>query len=189
MKFFGKSRKIFYVALVVNLIVAGAYAFVFIKIRAANQRIVTLSGVIDSEAKKKDSLHSAKDIVASTVKEREKLDSYFIPKDGIVAFLNFLQSLGGENNLQIKIDNVNIAPAKPVSKIFETVKISFSALGSWSDARRLVALSELLPYGASLEEVNLEKVSAGVPAGFSKKTKTENGLWKLSASLSVFKLK
>ncbi len=193
MKSLGKSGTFFCVILAIDLLLAGCYAYIFMKIRQKNDYVAEANANALSEVEKKDSLKSVKDTVAETVQERGKIDTYFIPKDGVVAFLNSVQELATLNKLEMKIISVGIAPSA-ASDALEIVKINLEGVGVWADAYRMLALLELMPTGISVERANVEQVTGAVaPASTGKssqKTPASSApQWKLTLDVSVLKLK
>jgi len=193
MNLFGlkKIRKItavFIIALAFNFAVLGLYVFVFLQIRQKNVNIAELSDAISRQIEQQDILRATKEKVAQTSAEREKLDQYFIDKDGVVPFLNSLQSLGVSNGLSVKLSAVTIEPS-PVSKdIFEVVKISVEALGSWTDAYRFLSLVELMPLNVSIIRADLNK-NTEIKPSVGAKSQTRNFSWRLSLDIGILKLK
>lgn len=185
----------FYTAVAAAAAIIAVYAYAFIGIVRENERTSALSDSVVAEEGQLANLQSEKDLVSTTAPERDKLDGYFVPKDGVVPFLNLLQSLGDENNLKLKVMSVDIAPAVPASDIFETVKISFEGQGAWGNAYRMAALSKLVPEAVVLTRLDIVKLDAAAPPADSKpadsKTKTPapGPQWKIVVDMSVLKLK
>lgn len=177
----GKSQKVFFTVLCANLLMVSIYSYIFIEIRQKNQLIIETSSAIETLTAQKESLKSVEKTVSETSSLREKIDKYFIPKDGVVQFLDSIESLGAGNNLAIKIVSVSVDPSSVSPDIFEMVNVRIEVSGAWSDAYRFAALVELMPFKISVGRVNLEKISVkGDKAGL---------LWKGSLDIGVLKLK
>ena len=113
MKFFspqtsGRTKRIFAAALLFSIAAVGFYCYIWVKIIQKNQNIRVFLGEVEALNTEKEVFSSIKEKIAETAPLREKLDSYFIPKDGVVSFLNRIQALGAENRLEFKVDSVAI---------------------------------------------------------------------------------
>ena len=183
-----KARKVFFTALCVNLLVASVYSYIFIKIRQKNQHIAALTSSIEALTAQKENLKSIKINFSETASLRNQIDGYFIAKDGVVQFLNSIESLGADNNLALKIVSVGVEPAALSGDIFEVVNVSIEVSGAWSDVYRFAALLELLPLKVSVGRVDLEKVVSQL-TGAAKKSGTPTPPWKGTFDIGVLKLK
>jgi hypothetical protein len=187
----GKAKKVFFAALIFGLVSVGIYCYVFIKIFQENRLVAELNGQIEKlTAEKKDFIRLTEK-VSETEAARDKIQSYFIPMDGMVGFLNGLQDIGKGNNLEIKINSVNvITDTSTTTSIFETVSMTSEVVGAWQDVYRFVTLVELLPFGVSINGVNLERTSSDfLPSTSQKKSDPKVSLWRGTVDISVLKLK
>lgn len=190
MKAVGTSTKIFYTALAAAVTVLVLYVYIFMKILDENHRVNVLADSVRSETEKKENLASMAKRITATAPERQKLDGYFISKDGVVPFLNFIQSLGTQNELRLKILSVDVVPADPASDIFEIAKISFEARGVWGNVYRMAALSELMPQGVSVDRVDIVKMEdTASQVEAQKKAPPKDPEWQVHVNLSILKLK
>jgi len=183
------ARKILFIALCVNLIVVSAYSYILIKIGQKNRHIAELSRTVETLVNQKANLKLAEETVSETALLREQIDRYFIPEDGVVQFLNSLQSLGADNNLELKIISVAIDQATLSPDIFESVNVNVEIFGTWSNVRRFTALIELMPLKIYLNRIDLEKVTDETSSGGSKNDSAPFYQWRGVLDLRVFKLK
>lgn len=185
-----KAWRVFLLALGLNLLLVTVYSYLFVTVRQKNQRLAALTSAVETFNEEKANLKSVKETFSQTASLREQLDGHFIPKDGVVEFLDSIESLGAENNLAPQVLSVSVGPAAPLSPdIFEAVNATVEVGGTWSDVYRFAALVELLPFKVNLGRVDLEKVSGETAAGASKKPSLLAPHWKGTLDIAVLKLK
>ena len=187
LKTVGKAWKVFCIALCFNLIVVSAYSYAFINIQQKNKHTSELLSESATLTAQKENQGATKENVSETVAVRNELDTYFIPQNGVVPFLNLLQSLGTENHLTLKVVSVGIDVAPLSPDILEEVLANLEVTGTWSDVSRFAALVELMPYKVYLNTVNLEKVSDATVS--SSKSASAAPSWKGDLTIGVLKLK
>ena len=173
----GKAWKVFSIALCFNLIAVSLYLYALITIQQKSQDASTLTADIATLTAQKENLRSVQKNVADTFLVRNELDGYFIPQDGVVQFLNLLQSLGTEKHLTLKVTSVGIDAAPLSPDMLEEVVANLEISGAWSDVSNFAALVELMPYKVYIKSVDLEKDGLSIPS------------WKGLLTIGVLKLK
>lgn len=195
MKFFSvktfdnKTKKVFITALLFSFAIIGLYCYLWVKIIQKNQNIALLLGEVETLNMEKETFYSIKEKMSETAPLREKLTEFFIPKDGVVSFLNKIQSLGTENELEFKVDSVSIEDDASAPDSFENVKLNIEAEGAWADIYRFSTLMELMPLKVFVEKVDLEIVPIANLDVSKSQTESSNAKWKSKMNLSVVKLK
>jgi hypothetical protein len=177
---------IFILALCINILAAGAYSFIYFKIQQNSKHFAELSDEIDLLEAKKKNLKSVKNDIFETTALRDEIDNHFIPKDGVVNFLNSIQALGAKTNLKLEVGSVSVEPLSPVSEIFENVNVKMNFSGKWPNVYRFLAVTELMPFKVTVDEAGLDKVSGAVPD--DKKIRVED-TWKGTLNIGVLKIK
>ena len=152
------TKKIFIVALFASILVTGSYCYLWFRIFEKNQAISELLFETETLTAAKENLATAKGRVEETAPTRDKMSDLFIPKDGVVAFLNKVQDLGAENNLKFKIESVTIEEEPTAGDFFENVKLNIHIEGLWSDVYRFGTLLELLPMRVFVDRTDFEIV-------------------------------
>ncbi|MDO8482354.1 MAG: hypothetical protein Q7S86_00865 [bacterium] len=187
----GGTKKIFVTAILFSLAIVVAYCYLWTKIVQKTQNIGVLIGEVETLNTEREVFAATKDRIEETVSVRDKLAGFFIPKDGVVAFLNGVQALGVENKLEFKVDSVVIEDEADAPDSFENVKLNIEALGTWADIYRFVALAELMPLRVLAEKVNLEVVAEEIQSDTSSKKRVVSSgpIWRGSIGLRVLKLK
>lgn len=183
-------RVLFFTLLAITLLFALAYIALFLRIDQSYGEVTERIGTIEGKLLRQNTLTSSKTTAVKTVTEREQLDRYVISVDGVVPFLNSLQALGKENRLKVKILSVGIGTAPESSEVFETVKVSLEASGTWQDVYRFTALTERLPLKVDMRRADLQlqeietDEAARAPRGVSATV-----FWKSVLDIDVLKLK
>lgn len=178
----GKAWKIFFIASAFSIMLASVYLYALMNIEQKKQHTSELASDIEALAGQKENLKSVKKNVSETVAVRDELDNYFVPKDGVVKFLNLLQSLGNENHLALKVNSVGIEAAPLSPDIFEMIGANLEVSGTWPNVYRFASLVEMLPFKVYLHTVNLAKVS-------DKSVGSSPLAWKGMFTIGVLKLK
>lgn len=185
------TKKIFVAAIFSAIIIVGAYCYLWTKIIQKTRNVGVLLGEVEALNIEKEVFAAIKGRIEETVSVREKLAGFFIPKDGVVSFLNMIQALGAENKLEFRVDSVTIEDEAEAPETFENVKLNIEAEGAWADIYRFVALVELLPLRVFADKIDLQVSSDGTRSGSTSKNKAPlNGQnWTGNISLRVLKLK
>lgn len=184
-------KKIFITAIFLAMIIIGAYCYLWTKIIQKTRNVAAILGEMEALNNEREVFASIKGRIEETVSVREKLVGFFIPKDGVVSFLNMIQALGVENKLEFKVDSVTIEDEADAPETFENVKLNIEAEGAWADIYKFVALVELLPLRVFADKVDLQVANEEARSGSTSKSKVASGSqsWKSSISLRVLKLK
>ncbi len=176
--------------LLASLFIMGLYCYLWFEIIQKNQDVAALLGEVEKLTVERESLTSTKEQIAETAPLRDKLARYFIPKDGVVSFLNGIQALGAENHLGFKVGSVAIEDEASAPDVFENVKLNLEIEGEWSDLYRFATLAELLPLRVFADQVGLEIIPEEKNSDSSKKKAPPTApKWRGHLTLRVLKLK
>ena len=196
MKILNDKKGVLFLGILVVVVAAGWY-FMFVNIKGLNENISLLLQQSKLEEKKAAAIHSIEIVVNDSNSDIDKLNSYFIDKDGAAAFIESIESLGRKNGVAVSIDSVDIAgngaatpPTQKQNKAggsnTELLKLTISARGSWQKVFHFLSLLENMPFKLAISEANLTAVS-------SEAVSTEKGAavtsWNGKFSIEVLKLK
>ncbi len=195
MKFFetktssSTTVKVFYLSVFWAIFIIVIYGFAFLKLVGQNERTSIL--VLDTEnlTKEKVTLLTLKGQAVETTTARKKLADYFIPRDGVVTFLNNIQDLGRSNNVELKVDSVLVEDESGSPEQFEYLKLAITGSGTWTDVYRFESLVELIPYKVIVDNVRFEKKQPEGDSGTTSKGKSVDAGWRVKLELRVLKLK
>ncbi len=143
-------------AIALNVLVFGAYGFLFWSIQNKEaQAGVILSEVVQNNARN-DSLIAIKSSLSENQDFISQIDSLFIPSDGAVAFINMLETLGQQSGVKVSINSVGVTQDPKIAKDFkQTLHLNLMTDGSWSNTFAFLSIVENLPYRIQFEQVNL----------------------------------
>lgn len=144
-------------------VVAGAlYAFAVYDM----ERRITLIHEYEQEIASKEgettSFARLATLVDETKEDRDRVSTYIVSTDGVVALLKEIESLATTSRASIKIASVAEMPIPGDDKeVFEEVVIAMSLTGSYSEVRHAVALLEVLPYPTKISQIRFESRAEG----------------------------
>lgn len=167
-----KNKELLAIVLLLNAAALGWYGLLFSKIQAKNEHVSALLNKIDAEAAEENLLSSVKALAANTASLREKLLGFAVPREGVVPFIEFLESTGREVGVSVSIESVSTA-ALPQGTAMESLRLHVTGKGAWSGVVRLFGLLELLPFETSVEQAVVSS--------------EEDDLWRLDATVAVLK--
>lgn len=166
------------VAALCNVVALSVYGFLWWGIKSANEHASELGNEIESATKQEQEITAMKTLAADTAPLREKLDGYFMPSGGAVAFFESLESQGALVGVSVSLESVSVEPLSD-SQIAETVRVVVRAEGSFASALRFLALLETAPRAGQVEQFSF---AANAPEG------TEGTVWRLDATLRILRL-
>ena len=178
MNAFGKMKQWILVLAFLNLAALALCVFLFLEVKKKNERVSVLVNEISLRSKQDSAFRSVKAVVGETADLREKVNSYFVGRDGVSTFLELVESIGRESGADVSIKSVDLL-ASPDSTAHATLSLSVESIGAWGIQLQFLSLVELLPF-----EVRVDRVS------FSETVEKENGfpVWVGAISFKVLKL-
>jgi hypothetical protein len=178
MKELHRSILLFVISLAVLLALIAGYIFLFLDLKDRNQAIITMhQDLLEKEHQQKERLELERTIV-TTDADRQTLESYFIPGDKAVSFLETLESYGKLAGTAFEIVTVDIntpaegtpavptegdtasetaAPVATATKEQPSLSITLHALGRFQDIYRLLLLLENAPYEFEFDGTTMRK--------------------------------
>ena len=141
--------KVIFVVLAVLVLVAGAtYGGLYWSIGKKEQNISGLLVTIQEESKKTLQIKTLTDVVEKSKEDRAELDTYFLKTDGIVGFIEKIESLGSSAGITPDIKGVNV-----LGEGGGVLDIQLETKGSLRGTLQFLTLLELLPGALSFEKV------------------------------------
>lgn len=194
MKGISHTKKVFFVAVALAVASLALYGFLFWEIKTKTEEAVKIQEDADKDVKREEGLHLAKVSLAKNKEAIEKIDSYFIARDGVVSFIEELESLGKETGVILSIGSVSAEADPKVKDDFkETLRIRLEASGSWENLFYFLSILESLPYRAQIEQMTLSLAGASdkIPFGSEtvKRTPGKGEVWKGAFELTILKLR
>lgn len=167
MKNFSKTKKLLILCIVLNLVVWTAYGVIFWQIKSQNEKISLLVNEAELDTKKEEDLRLTKASLNENKDSISRIDSYFIPKDGVVDFINSLESLGKQSGTSLVIGSVSVESETKIKENFkEVLRLKVQAIGSWKNVMHFLSILENLPYQVDLQQADFKlSVSAEGSSG------------------------
>jgi len=122
---------------------------VFLVIQTINKAVFVL-GEISGETHKEENLRMLKNSVQNTEKGRAQIAERFVSEDGIVSFIERVESLGALSHAQVVLQAVSVEGG--------VLKLDISATGAFSEIFHFLSLLEGLPYRTQFEKVSILKL-------------------------------
>ena len=149
-----KPHKISYKTIIIwliliNIIAIGAFGAIFYLIITKQKNVSSLSQELSIASQKEQRYRLLRRILADTVPEREKLNSYFVAPEKIVDFIEEIETLGTHTGAIVSFQAVN---AKN-----NTFNLQFETEGNFDDTAYFLALLESLPIKLSFERLWITK--------------------------------
>lgn len=168
-------------------IACGFGTFVFYeKIRGSQAEITSLQQSIQSLQIQADRL-SAKKAEKGTVLDASELDAFFVPADGALGFVEYIENLAVSSGLGYRI-NLFDSEQNPeaLSNDREFLKTSLTTSGTLKNTRNFISLIQSLPYNVRITKVDLKRgADASLAGGANVSTIKEP--WTMIIDFSVMK--
>jgi len=196
MKTLSKTKKTLLVTLIINFLVWGAYGFVFLKIRSQNEYVSNLLNESNNDLKKDETLRAIKTTLTENKQFISHIDSYFVAKDGVVDFIEILESYALKSGVALTIGAVSVEQDPKVKVDFkEVLRLKVDASGSWENITRFLSVIENMPYVTDINMVSLSRNGGINGLNFDGQDETNNASnlversWKGYFEFTVLKLK
>ncbi len=149
-----KTHSVVTVTLLLLLVLIIGYVyFLFIIFKINNEQRI-LGKEVQLQVKKDEHFRAIKKILADTRSERLELNTRFVSKEGVVSFIEKIESLSSVAGASVDIQSVNIIDAKSKAG-YEWLELSVDVSGTWDEVYYLISLVEHLPMAASLFDVRI----------------------------------
>ena len=150
------TKKILNLVIFINLICIGISVFLFLTIQSKNRSIGVMQSSIESILGANDQSVVLKNVLDETKKDRQKIQEFFVDKDSIADFLEYIESLGKSAGVKASVSVLSEEDHFSVSGMKAPVlKLVIGATGSWQGIYRYLNLLENLPYREEISAVSL----------------------------------
>lgn len=160
-----KTKNRLILMILMNVIMLGAYFFVFQGIHAKSEEVTMLEGQLSLELSGDERLRSIDKLIEDSTKEREELEMYLIrTEEEAVTFVELLEDMGEWVGASVSITSLGILDAEDLgtsvlidTSIFEVVDIQISVEGTFEEVTDFLRYLEYIPKHHTLERVSLER--------------------------------
>jgi len=151
-----KNKKSLFITLSVFVIFAGAFYFSVLGfVKEKDDALLQLGKDLSFEIQKEKRLKSIGRLITNISEERETIDSYFVSPDGVVVFIEELESIAGISGVTLTINTVSVEEGVGASQQ-ETLRVEYETLGAWKNTYHFLSLIEKAPYNIELRRVFLQ---------------------------------
>lgn len=155
------TKKILVLSALMLAALIAVYAIFFMNIKAENEQSALHAGDIANMVASSGREATLRTFVTAVTPELNKLNSYLVPKDGAVAFIEELEGLGKTAGVSAKITSLDLdadAPGAPdqsasSTNAYQDLHIAINAGGSWQDVMYFLDLFESLPYNIHIDRL------------------------------------
>lgn len=155
------------------LAVVGVFLYGINLIQNTTQKTSEIMSKTEEIVKKNSELSTIKKTISATEEDRAKLLTYFVTDKSIVAFLEYLESLGEITNTDASIKAVDL------DKDGNSVVVSIGSAGSYSDLVRFSKLIENMPYRIDVQSFAFVSQSKTLEDG------SEDSLWEVNITIKL----
>ena len=139
-------------------IVFSLYSILFYVITLKTREASVLIQELDKEILKEQEFLILKKTLAITVKEREKLNSYFVKNDSIVNLIEQIESLGKHAGVGVSFDSISLSGDGQ-----DLLDLNFVSNGAFADTFYFLSLLESVPLALSFKRVFIAQEESTKP--------------------------
>lgn len=172
------------------------YYVLFYFVQQKNIAIATASVDQLTKEKQQESAESVQKALLESENDIDLINNYFVGAESTVSFIEYVEDLARQVNVDISIQNVEKVDIKTAGK--ELLRFKLAVQGNWKGVYRYTALLEEIPYDIILQSAELRKtmsgeilpkseVSTATPEG--KVVKAEDNSWRGDFEFTVLKFK
>jgi len=133
-----KTMSILLGVIILNLLLAGAYAYSFYTVKVKNEAASLVSEELEEYLSKEGTINLLKASVKRTEEDREKIDSYFVARDDIPDFARKIEALSDLSGTNLIITGLSTQD--------NILSFDITSTGSFRDTMQLISLIENLPF-------------------------------------------
>lgn len=140
----------FIIALAAGVAVLAGYGVWYAVVAAKSASVADLQNQIDTKTEAEGRVASARAAIAEVASDENVIRSYFVPKTGVVAFINNLEASGQSQGTKIDVLSVSAGTGAQ-----STLELSLAVNGTFDAVLRTVGAIEYAPYDISLSSFSL----------------------------------
>lgn len=149
-----KIKRLLTAFILIDLLILGVYGYLFFTVNSKNKEIAALYAVSHKEASDNERIKELLRTLKETEKERNMLSAYFITKTNAVAFIERIEMIGKNADVNVTINSVADG-----EKDKSALQLNFSATGNFPNMYHFIALIESTPYKIALKKADIQKMT------------------------------
>ena len=157
-----KTVRLAVVAVLLSVII---YFSALFMVFGETKKLENLYNDSESQSYKEEKLSTIKSIVETNKEIIQKLRDFFIQKGDEVKFIKQIEETARASGVESSIDSINIKTGQGGSPSKEDVAVRMKMGGSWGNTLSFIDKLEKLPFGVSINRVNLDATTAGQWSG------------------------
>lgn len=195
MKTLTNSKKILFILIGLNVAVFAFYGLIYFKIKSNDKASTLYAVTAATDSAKDESLRAMKTSLSQNQDFFAQADSFFIPSDGVVDFINQLEALGKLAHVSLSVASVNVPDQMSTQNadFKQPLGLQIDTQGSWKNTYDFLSILENLPYVVQLNSVTFTLSSAAESILFNggpePRMAGTDEMWKGTFGLTVLKLK
>ena len=156
-----KTTILLFGVVILSIVFVGFYWFSFNALKKQTQEATAGSVALQEYRAQEENIALVEKIIEETKKGNAELDNYFINEDGVVGFIERIESIADTAGVAITLSGLQGGPKN-------TLVFTVGAEGSFRDIMHFVSLMEYLPLPIDTKRAFLSKRDSSdplVPAG------------------------
>ncbi len=146
-------------AAVVAVFGLAAYAFLWFQIGTLSAEAMAEANDLKVARDSSQSAVSLQKSLQNSAISLQIIDSYFLPQNGTVSFVEFLESLGSISGTKVSIQSIGLDKGQ-VGDFKEVLAVTVDSVGTWSNLMRFISLVESSPYHIDIASADINMNSA-----------------------------
>lgn len=154
------QNKFIIIATTIALLSVVLYCTGLFVVLAEKKEIEELYLSTESGSAKEEKISIIKNIAETNKDLIQMLENYFIQKDDEIEFIEQIEKTAKNSGIKFEIISIDIKANQPVS-FKEDVLVKMRLEGSWLGAMSFINGLEKMPFGVSVEKINLDANTPG----------------------------
>ncbi len=151
------TKKLCIILAIIIVVVIGIYYGLFTIIHHTADTIAENELKVQEKMEQDKNDRSLKSFIMESGADIDRLESRIIPSDGVVAFIEKVESYGRKSGAVVSIVSVDAKPVPTNPEAFESLVLNVSARGSWDATYRFLSMLENFPYKMTISDVVLSE--------------------------------
>jgi len=150
-----RTKQLVLMAGTLSLFLVLGYGYAVWKIFDMNRTVQALEADVQLQLSREDLGRKAGTLLSETAQERSKLDSLLLADNEIVPFLEHIEGIGEIADVTLDVKTVDVIGSEEKQDVYEWLKISVTADGSWIEVYHFLSLLEHIPLALVVDRVDL----------------------------------
>jgi|GEM_PF-6035491 len=145
-----KTKRIFISFIILDIIIAAIYGYFVYDLIQQAREVSDLYIKNNRESSEQIKLRTLEKMTQASAQDSATIDSYFVRLKDVVPFMEKVEEMGKRVDVSIVVTSIKNTSV--------SLDMAFSAIGSFNDIYRLIALLESAPYKIAVKNVSIQSV-------------------------------